>query len=135
MSCVLVVLIFSYASYARNKVWKDGVTLFTDVVNKYPNIFFGYEVKGESEAEVKDYDNALKDYQICMSLYPSYVSPYYGTGMIYYVTNDYKQAIKYLSKAIELKPDYAEAYGGRAKAFVKWVTINLQWQTAIKLWS
>ena len=50
---IIAVLAFSYASYARTKVWKNGVTLFTDVVNKYPNIFFGYEVKGESEAEVK----------------------------------------------------------------------------------
>ena len=116
---LIVILIFSYASYARTKVWKDGITLFTDVVDKYPGIFFGYEVKGESEAEAKDYDNALKDYQACMSLYPAYVSPYFGTGMIYYVTNDYKQAIYYLSKAIEIKPDYKEAYIGRAKAYIK----------------
>ena len=73
---------------------------------------------------MEDYENALKDYQICMSLYPSYVSPYY-TGMIYYVTNDYKQTIIYLSKAIELKHDYAEAYESRAKAILKSEIINL----------
>ena len=45
MCTIVFALIFSYTTYERNKVWKNTVVLFTDVIDKDPGIFYSYTVE------------------------------------------------------------------------------------------
>ena len=111
---VIVALFFSYLTYERNKVWKDTITLFTDVINNDPTVFYSYTVRGGALILKKQYREGIEDYETSIKLQPNYYDPYFNIGKAYYFLGDYKRAISYYSKSIELKPDFAEAYSNRA---------------------
>ena len=61
----------------------------------------------------KQYDEAIKYFNIALELDPNYAEAYCGLGFIYAEgKQDYEEAVKYYSKAIELDPNHALAYYG-----------------------
>ena len=114
---VIYILAFSYATYERNKVWKDTVVLFTDVINKNPKIFYSYTVRGGALILDKKYKEGIDDYQYSIKLQPNYYDPYFNIGKALYYMGDLNQAITYYNKAIGLKPDFAQAYSNRGAAY------------------
>ncbi len=111
------VIIFSVVTYNRNKVWKDGVVLFTDLVNKSPDIFYSYSARGDAKSDLNDYQGALQDYLTSIKLQSNYADSHFSAGRMYYYLNDYKQAINEFTNAIKIKPDFAEAYCNRAAVY------------------
>jgi tetratricopeptide (TPR) repeat protein len=114
---VILAIIFSYITYQRNFIWKDTVTLFTDVINKDPGIFYSYTVRGGALINDKKYREGIEDYEKSIKLQPNYYDPYFNIGKGYYYLGDLNRAISYYNKAIELKPDFAQAYSNRAAAY------------------
>jgi protein O-mannosyl-transferase len=124
-------LIFCYTTYERNRVWKDTVALFTDVIEKDPGIFYSYTVRGgalikkatdnKSKLDQKEYLDLMKegieDYETSIKLQPNYYDPYFNIGKAYYYLGEFSRAVGYYTKSIELKPDFAEAYCNRAAVY------------------
>jgi len=109
---------FSIATYNRIKVWKDGETLFTDVINNYPGIFYGYWARGTSRSEKNpaDIQGALEDFNTSINLQPAYTQAYYDRGITLYRAGKYEEAVNDLSEVITKMPDNAEAYSNRGAA-------------------
>lgn len=113
---VLVVLIIALGvlSWSRTFVWKDSFTLFTDVINKNPNVEQAYNNRANSKQMTGDYKGAMEDYDRSIRINPNLPISYSNRGITRANMGDLENALIDLNKAIELKPDYDEAYYNRA---------------------
>ena len=72
-----------------------------------------YFSRGNFKKRVKNYKDALSDYNKAIELYPSFAEAYYKRGNLKNLMGDFEGAILDYSKAIEHDPNLAEAYHNR----------------------
>lgn len=120
----LVLLVFalllSYQTYQRTSVWKSGITLWTDVIEKDPNQLFAYNLRANEKIKAKDYKGALTDcsYIIEHSLLPD-SNAYFQRSNARFILGDYKGAVEDLNESVKLKKDLKQVYLYRAEALDK----------------
>ena len=100
----------SFATYQRNKIWKNEGTLWNDVIAKSPNKARPYLCRGNYYKNLKRNREALSDFTKSISLNPAYIEPYNNKGTTLYNEGLLTEALSYLNYAIENSPDYTEAY-------------------------
>ena len=106
----LIIGINSFATYQRNKVWKNEGTLWNDVIAKSPNKARPYLCRGNYYKNLKRNREALSDFTKSISLNPAYIEPYNNKGTTLYNEGLLTEALSYLNYAIENSPEYTEAY-------------------------
>ena len=114
--CFLAMM-FGVQTWARNGVWKDGESLFNDVVKKYPDNHYGYWLRGNIRYHQGALFDALRDYNKALELNPRYATAYVNRGCVYNMLNDYKDALQDLNRAISMDTTMAEAYNNRGWAY------------------
>ncbi len=72
-----------------------------------------YFSRGNFKKRVKNYKDALSDFNKAIELYPSFAEAYFKRGNIKNLIEDFEGAILDYNKAIELNPNLAEAYHNR----------------------
>ncbi len=106
----------------QQAVWKDSLTLWSEAIRQYPNsIPLIYSNRGLEYRKLGDYPKALEDFNLALSVNPSYMPTYIRRGLLYGVMERYDEAIADFDTAVKLRPDHAEAYYYRAIA-----TFNLK---------
>jgi len=113
---LLVVLVFSFMTFQRNKVWKDSVTLWSDVIEKDNKIDFAYFNRGADLSEQRKYKDAIADYNQAIRINPNYDKAFYSRGFAKANLNDVNGAISDYNQAIVLNPKYFEALNNRGSA-------------------
>jgi protein O-mannosyl-transferase len=111
-------IMFSVKTYARCGVWKNDITLWTDVINQYKTVARAYNNRGIAFVNDKRNDEAMKDFNKAIELKPGYADAYTNRGNLFRSENRNDEAIKDFNKAIELIPDYAEPYNNRGTVFL-----------------
>ncbi|MBU0489594.1 MAG: tetratricopeptide repeat protein [Bacteroidetes bacterium] len=106
-------ILCAVTTFNRIPVWKNGVTLFSDVIEKYPGSDYGYFVRGNSFYDMKKYDAALRDFDKALQIMPDYAVEYNNRGNARHFLNDNDGAVNDYCKAIELDSAYGEAYANR----------------------
>ncbi len=107
-------LIFlSVFSFSRCSVWKDSVTLFTDVINKYPGDPLAYVERGNAKNDMKDYAGAIRDYDRAVRLQPGYQLAYLNRGLSLYYLKKYDEALADMNEAIKIIPHSSIAHNNR----------------------
>ncbi len=131
---VMVFVLFSAFSYSRIKVWKNGETLFSDVIEKYPESGISYRLRGDYylsyytkkidaknttlrseylQKTVTDLEKALQyplnEYNKGCVLY-GLGSAYNSKGYEKYSSGDLTGALEEFNKVIKYTPDDAHAY-------------------------
>jgi len=110
--CVFIIM-FSFQTYARIKVWKDGDVLFTDVIKKNPNIFHAYWIRGQAKKAKGDLQGSLQDFTKALELKPDFVFGLIDRGNVRSDMGDYKGALDDYNHAVMLDPAMAKAYNNR----------------------
>jgi tetratricopeptide (TPR) repeat protein len=113
-------IIFSLLSWNRNKVWKDPVTLFSDVIEKNRSgaeVSMGFYNRGNEYLRLKQPDKAISDYTRALKIFPGYTDAFYNRGLAYFNNGHYPDAINDFTSAISLKGDYPDAWINRANAY------------------
>jgi len=105
-SVFLIVLTFN-----RCKVWHDEETLWTDVINKYPEKhitpYFG---RGDYYKANGQFDKALVDYEMVHKIDPREMSVMFRLGLTRIALKDYPGAISVYKKIISINPKITDAY-------------------------
>jgi tetratricopeptide (TPR) repeat protein len=109
-------VLFSFATWHRNKVWKNSFTLWSDVINKNPSVTVAYYNRGVAKFNAKDFSGAVDDYSKALKLKPDYAEAYKNRGESRARLKDYAGAVEDFDKAIAVNPDDGEAYFNRGKA-------------------
>lgn len=108
-------VIFSCATFQRNAIWMDSITLWKDAVKKTGGAR-GYNNLGVSFVEKGDLDEAIKNFEIAKRIGPSF-SIFYNLGGAYGIKGFIDKAIKEYLEAVNperdwwgIKSDYKEAF-------------------------
>jgi tetratricopeptide (TPR) repeat protein len=113
----LLVVCYSILSYQRNKVWKDEITLWEDVVRKSPHNAKAYVNRGNAYASKDNFDQAFTDYSKAIEIEPNEAQAYTNRGSLYPRNGSRDQAFSDYNKAIELRPNAPEAYFNRGSFY------------------
>ncbi len=112
----IISLMFSYLTYERNKIWKNDVVLFDDVINKNPEVGHCYWARGNAKYELNNIEAALCDYNIAIEHNYKYADVYDSRAKCYFDMDSIPLAIESYTEAIKLDNKYALAYYNRAHA-------------------
>ncbi len=107
---VLITIAFSFAAYARNMVWRDGVSLWQDVVSKSPGNARAYNNLGFEYMNKKLFDNAINEIQTAIRLKPEYEDAYFNLGVTYKTLMMLDRAKEEFLIALKLAPNDADAH-------------------------
>jgi protein O-mannosyl-transferase len=116
----LGVLIFSFLTINRNRVWKNPVTLFSDVIQKDRSgaeVSMGYYNRGNEYLRLNELNNAVSDYTASLRIDPRYTEAWYNRGLVNYKLQLLPEAIDDFTHAIALRNNYQTAYLNRGTAF------------------
>ena len=119
MTALLLVIVMAYSAlaYARNLLWKDEFTLWTDTVRKSPQKPRPYLILGEAYDAMGEHDQAISNYNKAIRLVPDNAYPYNFRGIAYAAKGDYDRAILDYDRAIGFDPKFAGAYNNRGVSY------------------
>jgi len=115
ISAVFVIYLAAI-TFQRIAVWQNSITLFTDVVEKFPNSANAYWYRGNAYRDYKQLDKAILDYSKAIALNPSYDAAYFNRANSLAALEKHENALPDYDKTIELNPTYAPAYLNKANS-------------------
>ena len=125
-----------FTTWQRCGVWENGITIWTDVIEKNPSDPGLYNSRGLAYTSAGDLQNAMRDFNMAIVLKPDYKHALTDRGNIYYATKQYTSAISDFTSAIALDGTFALAYYDRANSYVQIKKFDLALQdysTALQL--
>jgi protein O-mannosyl-transferase len=105
-----VAMILVFLSRQRCRVWKDSVSLWSDVLDKYPDVATAHNSRGSEFLLRKDYGKAQSDFVNALRIDPGYYEAYFNLGSLYWSRGDYNNAVKLFEKTLQINPGYMKAY-------------------------
>lgn len=131
-----VIVLLSYLSFERNKVWKNNITLFTDVLEKNPKVVQAYNNRGNAYNEMKEYKLALADFTKAIKISPTFKFLYNNRSFSWAEMDCTRLAMNDLNMAMHLDPYYIDPYLNKAKLLMsedKYQEAIFNYSNAIKL--
>jgi tetratricopeptide (TPR) repeat protein len=104
----------------RGMAWRNDLTLWSDVVEKYPNSSWGYNNLGIAQSKLGDMDGAEQSFlkTVEFEKNPLFFYKSLGNlGNVYLIKKDYKNAIKWFNAALKHNPSHVPSYTGIAEAY------------------
>lgn len=114
----ITTLVFSAAAIKRNRVWKDDLTLFKDIVRKSPDSPIMRNSLGVAYLNNGRLPEAEREFVAALRLRPSYAEAHTNLGNAYLNQNRLKEALSEYLAVIKLKPD-PEAHYNLGNAYAK----------------
>lgn len=113
---VSLTLIFGILTFVRAGVWKNSISLYSDILKKYPHSFVALNSLGAEYMLNKNYDMGLRYLNAAINENTEYYKGYYNRGLLYAQTDRMKDALRDFDVAIALK-QYPKAYVARANVY------------------
>lgn len=118
---IISLLLFAYliGFLQYRPVWKNSHTLFSDVIEKYPDkIPVAYNNLGLYFRNEKNMlSEAAQMFRKSINIDPSYHNAYTNLGNTYFQQQDYEKAIPIYNKLLDMRPGTAEAYSNRGASY------------------
>ncbi len=107
---LLIIALLAFATYQRNQVWRNPVTIWEDVVAKSPKKARAHMQLGVAYNAVGRLDDAIREHKIAIKKNPGFYRTYYNLGNVYLKQGEYDKAITQFGKALSIRPDFKQAY-------------------------
>jgi tetratricopeptide (TPR) repeat protein len=107
---VLITLLLSGLTYARNTLWNDKISLWQDAVEKSPNKARPHNNLGREYNDKGLWDRAIAEFQTALRLNPDLAEAHNNLGFAYASQGRLDKAIAEYLTALRLKPDLAMAH-------------------------
>jgi len=117
---ILGIIVFSVYSYTRNRVWKNGIVFFTEVISHYPNYELAYINRGTLYLNRQQNNEAIADFSRAISLKDKYEIPYYNRALAYYNLGDISRSYEDCNSTIKRNPIFFDAWYMRGFIKNKW---------------
>ncbi len=105
-----VMLVLAIATYERNFIWQDTLTLKQDGAKKAPKKARVHLGLGGAYQERGRLDKAIQEYQVALTLKPDYVEAYDGLGTIYIAQGHLDEAVHLFQRALQLDSHYSPSH-------------------------
>jgi protein O-mannosyl-transferase len=116
ISGIFYAIIFVYLTINQNSKWKDSITLWTNVIEKYPDAAFAYNIRGYAFFNNNDNVNAMKDYKIAIELKNDYSDAWFNLATSKLLSQDFNGAIEAFNRTLKIDSLYGDAYFNRGYA-------------------
>ncbi|MCX6287023.1 MAG: tetratricopeptide repeat protein [Bacteroidetes bacterium] len=114
----LIFIIMMFITFNRTKVWKDDMTLWNDVIEKYPNeIVKSYANRGIAYTKQGKWNDAITDFTKVIEMDPQYSWGYSDRGVAYQNTSQWEKSLDDFSKAIALNKNDSDAFLSRGVSY------------------
>jgi len=107
LSCGIIIL--SFITYQRNKVWSNEISLWEDVIKNSPNKARVNSNLARVYGQQGRYDESIKYFSRAIALKPDNIS-YENRGVIYSEQGKNDEALEDLDKSIAMDPTYFSTY-------------------------
>lgn len=101
----IILIIFCFLTVQRNDVYRNGITLWSDVIKKSPGKVRAYNNLGLAYLQQGDINLAIDSFQKAISINPRYAKAYHNMSVIEQRQGQYDQAFIYIEKALTQAPD------------------------------
>jgi len=101
---LVLACLLSGATWARCAVWHDGMTLWSDVLAKYPDAALARHNRGVARAELSDHRGAIEDFDAAIAASPAYADAWANRGGSKADLGELDGAAADLSEAIRIDP-------------------------------
>lgn len=112
-----VALPLGAAAYSRNLVWKDGVTMWSDVAAKSPGKPRAHNNLGHALFAEGRMDEAIAEFEAAVRLDPLFAEAYYNAGNALLKKGMPMEAAERYRRALSIKAAYPEAHYNLAMAY------------------
>jgi len=121
MSFVVLVIISGYATItiARNRDWKDGLTLWSKTVTQSPDSGLAHGSLGRAYQEQGLLKEAIVEYETAVKLMPNHYKAYYNLAVVYDQKGEFNNAVDKYKKSILIYPGFANAHYNLANIYHK----------------
>src|SRR3990170_2183518 len=133
---LLALIPFSFLTYKRNILWKNGAKLWEDVVRKSPEKARGHNNLGNAYSRQDRFEDAIQHYMTALRVKPDYTLAHINIGNVYYKQGRFEDAIQEYMAALKLKSNYSEAHINLGVIFLKKDMLDAalqEFQTALTL--
>ncbi|MCB9747121.1 MAG: tetratricopeptide repeat protein [Candidatus Omnitrophica bacterium] len=113
----LIVLFLGIKTFHQTFVWKDTISLWSNVLKYAPQTFEAYNYRGYAYSERNLPLLALKDLNKSIELNPSFYKAYNNRGTVYLKMKDLPSAFKNFNTAVTLYPKYEKAHYNLGRIF------------------
>jgi tetratricopeptide (TPR) repeat protein len=115
---MILVVVLSVSTFQRNKVWKNDITLYSNVLKNNPDVIEALNNRGNAYNYRGNVELAIEDFNRGIEIQPNYKSFYTNRAQSYFQLDSFKLALKDLDKATRLDPGYLDAYLNKGQVFV-----------------
>jgi tetratricopeptide (TPR) repeat protein len=125
---IIIGITFAYIANARCNVWYNSETLWTDVINKYPDNAEAYKNRGgyltdktkyDISPSKNDFDKAFEDFNTAIKLNPVDAKLYLDRANVYAEKGKYNLALTDYSSALKLDSSDYSIYLNRGITYSK----------------
>lgn len=109
-------VLLGVATLSRSGVWKDAISLYEDILKKYPDQFVALNSAGVESMFLNEDQKALAYLDRATSVAPGNYKGFYNKGLLFLKKGNTRAAIENFNKVLDLY-DYSKAYTGRASAY------------------
>ena len=107
---VSIILSLGTATYLRNRVWQDNITLWSDVLSKNPKNVRARNNLGDALARQGRFKEAISHFSEVLRTISENATVHYNMGFALAGQGDLEKAISHYSEALRINPDYAKAH-------------------------
>ncbi len=100
----------SVLTWKQVRVWKDGVSLWGNVIDNYPLSSIAYNNRGAAYFANKQYDESIKDITMAIAISPNYDQANANLCRIHATTGREDKALPFCIKAIQINPRLDDIY-------------------------
>jgi tetratricopeptide (TPR) repeat protein len=119
--CIIALLLLlglTTATYQRNRIWQNGITLWEDVVNKNPEKAESFAQLAAAHELADNTNMAISYYQASINLNPNIPGVHNNLGIIYRKLGFFDNAIAQHLAALELDPTDAQVHNNIANDYL-----------------
>jgi thioredoxin-like negative regulator of GroEL len=110
----LILVVLSLASIARNRIWADKVTLWSDAASKAPKTWAPHYALADELRLLGRYHEAIPVYRRAIKVLPDQPEAYMNLGICLAESGQHDEAAETFHHALEVDPTYVKAYNNLA---------------------
>ncbi|MGQ9817796.1 MAG: tetratricopeptide repeat protein [bacterium] len=110
---------YSFLSFNRCKVWKDSITLWNDVLEKFPDCAIAYNNRGNAYNFNGQYEKAISDFDKAIEINPVSELAYFNRGIAYEKLKIDDKAIADFTNALNIQPAFIMGYVNRGAIYAR----------------
>lgn len=111
---VLILGTLGYSTYEQNKIWENGETLWTHVIQHYPLASEAWELRGDYYRDRGNFNEAIRNYSEAIRIFPEENKYLIERANTYIKLKTFENALQDLNDAEKINPEEPLIYLNRS---------------------